>query len=186
MTATLDAERTELISMLAEARAALTGAVEGLSDEQLAQQPTVSSLCLGGLVKHVAAMEKSWMRFVVEGLPADLFALPDGVTWADVEAGVAHEVPQWAIDHAADFRMNPGDTLAGILEHYEQIAADTEKIVAGLTDLSVTRPLPDAPWNAPGEVRSLRWALMHIVAETFQHAGHADILREAIDGRTAT
>ncbi|GAA3141572.1 DinB family protein [Planomonospora alba] len=182
----LDAERAELLAALADARSTLIGTVEGLGDEQLGERPTVSALCLGGLIKHVASMEEGWMRFVLEGPSAMNFDLPDGVTWADIEAGTAREIPQWMIDHEGDFRMLPGETLAGILERYERVAARSEEIVAAVPDLSATYPMPEAPWNAPGEVRSVRRVLMHVIAETAQHTGHADILREALDGRKAT
>ncbi|MEV8340139.1 DinB family protein [Streptomyces niveus] len=182
----LDAERTDLLAALATARSTLTNTVRGLTDDQLGETPTVSALTLGGLIKHVASTEKAWLRFVVEGPSAMSFALPDGVTWADFAAGTASEYPQWAIDRENDFRMQPGDTLAGILARYEEIAARTEKIVAEVPDLSTTHPLPEAPWNEPGAVRSVRAVLIHLVQETAQHTGHADILRESIDGQKST
>ncbi|SEH01111.1 Protein of unknown function [Nonomuraea solani] len=182
----LDAERTELLGQLASARSTLIYTLRGLTDEQLGERPTVSALCLGGLVKHVAAMEESWLRFAVDGASAMTFDLPDGVTWADVAAGTAREYPQWMIDHQNDFQMLPGDTLDGILKRYEQVAARTEEIVAALPDLSATHPLPPAPWHEAGAVRSVRRVLMHVIAETAQHTGHADILRESIDGQTST
>jgi uncharacterized damage-inducible protein DinB len=183
---TLDPERAELLAELATARFALTNTTRGLSDEQVGERPTVSALCLGGLIKHVASIEEGWMRFVVEGPSAMRYDLPDGVTWADVTAGTAREFPQWAIDHQNDFRMLPGETLAGIVARYEQVAARSEEIIAAVPDLSATHPLPEAPWNEPGAVRSVRRVLMHVIAETAQHAGHADILREALDKRTST
>lgn len=182
----LDGERADLIADLAEARGALIRTVHGLSDEQIAERPTVSALCLGGLIKHVTSTEEGWLNFVVDGPSAMSFDLPDGVTWEDFAAGTAHTYPQWAIDRQADFQVLPGETLAGILARYEEVAARTEKLVAGLPDLSVTHPLPDVPWNEPGAVRSARRVLIHVIAETTQHTGHADILREAIDGHTAT
>ncbi|MEV8349763.1 DinB family protein [Streptomyces niveus] len=182
----LDAERTDLLAALATARSTLINTVRGLTDDQLGETPTVSALSLGGLIKHVASTEKAWLRFVVEGPSAMSFALPDGVTWADFMAGTATEYPQWAIDRENDFRMRPGDTLAGILARYEEIAAQTEKIVAEVPDLSATHPLPEAPWNEPGAVRSVRAVLIHLVQETAQHTGHADILRESIDGQKST
>jgi len=181
-----DGERADLLAELADARAALIGTVRGLSDEQIAERPTVSALCLGGLVKHVASTEEGWLRFVVEGPSAMSFDLPEGVTWEDLGAGTASAYPQWAIDRQNDFQVLPGETLAGILARYEDVAARTEKAVAGLTDLSATQPLPEVPWNEPGAVRSARRILIHVIAETTQHAGHADILREAIDGQTST
>lgn len=179
-------ERTDLLAELATARAALTKTTAGLSDEQAAQSPTVSTLCLGGLVKHVAAMEENWLRFVVEGPSTMSFDLPEGVTWADIMAGTAREIPQWMIDHENGFRMSPGETLAGILEHYEHVATETERIVATIPDLSASYRLPPTPWGEPGGEYSIRRALLHVIAETTQHAGHADILRESLDGQKAT
>ncbi|MFD4549183.1 DinB family protein [Streptomyces sp. NPDC058466] len=183
---TLDAERLDLLAALATARSTLINTTRGLSDEQAGKRPTVSALCLGGLIKHVASTEEGWMRFVLEGPSAIHYDLPEGVTWADLEAGTAREVPQWVIDHQNDFRMLPGETLAGILERYEQVAARSEKVIASVPDLSATHPLPEAPWHEPGAVRSVRRVLAHVIAETAQHAGHADILRETLDGQTST
>ncbi|AXB42504.1 DinB family protein [Amycolatopsis albispora] len=185
VTTTLDTERAELLAALADARAALIATTRGLTDEQAAERPTVSALCLGGLIKHVASMEDTWVRFLVEGPSAMRYDLPEGVTWADFAAGTAKEYPRWAIDHQNEFQMLPGDTLAGVVARYERIAARTEEVVAGLDDLSATQPLPEAPWHEPGAVRSARRVLMHLIAETAQHTGHADILRETIDGQKA-
>jgi uncharacterized damage-inducible protein DinB len=184
--AALDAERGDLLGALATARSALTNTIRGLGDEQVGERPTVSALCLGGLIKHVASIEEGWMRFVVEGPSAMRYDLPEGVTWADFAAGTAREFPQWAIDHQNDFRMLPGETPAGIIARYEEVAARSEEIVAAVPDLSATHPLPEAPWNEPGTVRSVRRVLMHVIAETAQHAGHADILRETLDGQKST
>jgi uncharacterized damage-inducible protein DinB len=183
---TADPERAELLAELATARLALTNTTRGLSDEQVGERPTVSALCLGGLIKHVASTEEGWLRFVVEGPSAMRYDLPDGVTWADFTAGTAREFPQWAIDHQNDFRMLPGETLAGIVKRYEQVAAQSEEVIAAVPDLSATHPLPEAPWNEPGAVRSVRRVLLHVIAETAQHAGHADILRETLDGQKST
>lgn len=90
------------------------------------------------------------------------------------------------IDHQNDFLMLPGETLAGVVERYEQVAAQSEKIIASVPDLSATHPLPEAPWHEPGAVRSVRRVLTHVIAETAQHAGHADILRETLDGQKSS
>ncbi|MEH1099862.1 DinB family protein [Micromonospora sp. CPCC 205561] len=181
-----DTERGDLLAALATARSTLTATVRGLDDERLGTRPTVSALCLGGLVKHVTAMERTWLTFAAEGPSGMRYDLPAGVTWSDLLAGTATEVPRWMTEHQDDFRMLPGETLTGILADYERVAARTEAIVAALPDLSATHPLPSAPWHEPGEVRSVRRVLMHVVAETAQHAGHADILRESLDGQRAT
>jgi uncharacterized damage-inducible protein DinB len=181
----LDAEKTDLLAELATARWFLINTTRELSDAQLGEHPTVSALCLGGLIKHVASTEEAWMQFVLEGPSAMTFDLPEGVTPEEFMAGTAREYPQWAIDRMNDFAMLPGETLAGVLERYEQVAAETEKVIAGVPDLSATQPLPDAPWSEPGGVQSVRRSLLHVIAETAQHAGHADILRESIDGQTS-
>ncbi|MFE7480739.1 DinB family protein [Streptomyces sp. NPDC057552] len=182
----VDGERADILAELAEARAALTTTVRGLDDARIAERPTVSGLRLGGLIKHVASIEEGWLRFVTDGPSALRYDLPEGVTWEDFKAGTAQTYPQWAIDRQTEFQVLPGETLAGILARYEEVAARTTEIVAALPDLSVTHPLPEAPWHEPGGVRSARRVLLHVIAETAQHAGHADILRETIDGQTST
>ncbi|MET7876113.1 MULTISPECIES: DinB family protein [Micromonospora] len=185
-TTALDQERVELLDQLASARLALINTTRDLSDEQAGERPTVSALCLGGLIKHVASMEDTWMRFVVEGPSAMSYDLPEGVTWADMAAGTAREFPQWAIDHQNDLRMLPGDTLAEVIDRYRQVAERSVEIIAAVPDLSARQPLPAAPWHEPGTAYSVRRVLAHLIAETAQHAGHADILREALDGRTSS
>ncbi|MER7877858.1 DinB family protein [Streptomyces solisilvae] len=184
--AELDSERADLLAELAAARSALTKTVRELGDQQAGERPTASALCLGGLIKHVAAIEEGWLRFVLEGPSALRFDLPDGVTWADLAAGTAREIPQWAIDNQNNFQMLPGDTLAGILQRYEEVAARSEEIITTVPDLSATHPLPEAPWNEPGAAHSVRRVLMHVIAETAQHAGHADLIRESLDGQKST
>jgi Protein of unknown function (DUF664) len=78
--------------------------------------------------------------------------------------------------------MLEGETLAGVLADYEQVARRTDELVASLPDLDASQPLPEAPWFEPGARWSARRALLHIIAETAQHAGHADIIRESLDG----
>ncbi|MFI5833646.1 DUF664 domain-containing protein [Micromonospora sp. NPDC051300] len=184
VTATLTRdERADLLTALAAARAALTATVRDLTDAQAAERPTASALCLGGVLKHVTSGEEAWMRFVDEGPAVMAFTLPDGVTWDQFLSGTARELPQWAIDRERTFQMLPEDTLPAILDRYARVAARTEQIVAGVHDLSAAQPVPDAPWIEPGTVLSVRAVLMHVVAETRQHTGHAEILRETLDRR---
>jgi hypothetical protein len=164
-TQTVTDERADLLASLAKQRHFLRFTTRGLTDEQAARPTTVSELCLGGLIKHVALTEKQWARFIVEG--SDVMAFDPATaadTWADA------------------FRMVDGETLAGLLAEYDQVAADTEELVRTLPDLNAAQPLPDAPWFERGASWSARRVFLHIIAETAQHAGHADILREAIDG----
>jgi hypothetical protein len=159
-------ERDELVATLDKHRGFLRHTVRGLTDEQAAQQTTVSELCLGGLIKHVAAVEDQWAAFINDGPSA----------FAPMDAG-AYEA------HAATFRMQPGETLASIVAHYDDVAARTDDLVRTLPSLDVDHALPEAPWFEPGARWSARRAVLHILAETAQHAGHADILREAVDGQ---
>jgi hypothetical protein len=158
-------ERDDLLDTLAKHRAFLRQTVQGLTDEQAIQTPTASQLCLGGLIKHVALVEEGWADFIENG-PAST----GGPDEAAMEA------------HAAGFRLLPGETLAGVLGRYEEVARRTDKLVTSLPSLDASHPLPEAPWFEPGARWSARRALLHIIAETSQHAGHADILRESIDG----
>jgi uncharacterized damage-inducible protein DinB len=159
-------ERDELVATLDKHRGFLRHTVQGLSDEQAARRTTVSELCLGGLIKHVAAVEEQWVAFIQEGPSAFAPMTPD-----------SYEA------HAATFRMQPGETLASIVEGYDEVAARTDDLIKTLPSLDVDHPLPEAPWFEQGARWSARRSILHILAETAQHAGHADILREAVDGQ---
>jgi hypothetical protein len=114
------------------------------------------------------------------------FDLPEGVTWAELMNGTAREYPRWMVERQQEFTMLPGETLAGVIAAYRETAARTDEVVATVPDLSAVHALPDAPWNQPGETRTVRRVFTHVIAETAQHAGHADIIRETLDGRQAS
>ena len=163
-TESLTAERSDLLALLGRQRGFLKQTARGLTDEQAAKRTTVSELCVGGLIKHVAIVERQWIKFIVEGPSAMTF---DG---SDPDA------------YVNGFRMLDGETLAGLVEQYDEIASHTDELVRTLPDLSASQPLPSAPWFEPGASWSARRVLIHIIAETAQHSGHADIIREALDG----
>ncbi|MBR7679315.1 DUF664 domain-containing protein, partial [Streptomyces daliensis] len=79
------------------------------------------------------------------------------------------------------FRMADDATLADLLARYAAPAARTDELITTL-DLDASHPLPVAPWFEPGASWSVRRTLLHVIGETAQHAGHADIIRESIDG----
>ena len=158
-------ERSDLVNALGEHRDLLLRTVQGLTDAQARQTPTASQLCLGGIIKHVTLVEEGWVRFIEEGPEAN--GPPD-------EA--AYEA------HAAGFRMTDEETLAALIARYEAVAQITDELVVALPSLDASHPLPEAPWFEPGARWSARRVLLHIIAETAQHAGHADIIRETIDG----
>ena len=161
----LTGERADLLETLAKHRNFLRYTVRDLTDEQAAQRPTASELCLGGLIKHVTVGERQWVDFILDG-PS---AMDHGKDW---------QVGDW-LDI---FRMRDDETLAGVLAEYEQVAGRTDQIVATLPDLDASHPLPTAAWFDPDASWSARRVLLHLIAETAQHAGHADILRETLDG----
>ena len=87
----------------------------------------------------------------------------------------------------ANFRLQPGETMASVLDRYAEVAAQTEAVVAGIADLGQPVPVPQGvPWF-PDDVEawSVRWVLLHLIEETARHNGHADIVRESVDGATA-
>ncbi len=161
-TAPLSSERADLLETLAKHRFFLRHTAEGLTDEQARSTPTASELSVGGLVKHVAITEGRWADFAVRG-PV---AMAEG----------SYE------QHALGFRMLEDETLDDLLAGYADVAARTDELVR-IGDLDAAHPLPEAPWFEPGVRWTLRRVLLHVVAETSQHAGHADILRESIDGQ---
>lgn len=154
-------ERADLLQALAKHRGFLRFTVHGLTDEQAAKRTTASELCLGGLINHMALMEDRWMTFAVGG---------------------AEAMEREPIDWAGQYQMGPDDTLAGLLDAYEQATWRTDELVSTL-DLDAFHPLPVAPWFEPGARWSIRRVVLHLLAETTQHAGHADIIREALDGQ---
>jgi hypothetical protein len=168
------AQRAELVEALGKHRALFRVTVAGLSDQQARLTPTVSALSLGGLVKHVTAVERTWAAFVVEG-PAPT---PD-VDWADVDWS---NPPPEVQEYADGFTMLEHETLEALLASYDEVSAATDQLVLTV-DLDARQPLPKAPWFEPGASWSARRVFTHIVAETAQHAGHADIIRETIDGQ---
>jgi uncharacterized damage-inducible protein DinB len=161
-------ERADLLEMLAKHRHFLRFTTRDLTDEQAGRRTTASELCLGGLIKHVASAERNWVDFILDG-PS---VMPDFTAMTEADWA------QWA----DEFRMLPGETLAGVLDDYAEVARRTDELVATLPDLDATHPLPEAPWFEPGARWSARRVLMHVITETAQHAGHADIIRESLDG----
>jgi hypothetical protein len=168
-TTTLTGERADLLASLAKARHFLRFTTRDITEEQARQRTTVSELTLGGLVKHVTAVEQNWQRFILNG-PS---VAPDFTNLSQ------EDYANWA----NGFRLLDGETLAGALAEYEEVAKQTDELIATLPDLDASHPLPVAPWYEPGASWSARRTLLHIAAETAQHAGHADIIRESLDGQ---
>jgi uncharacterized damage-inducible protein DinB len=158
-------ERAGLLGYLAQQRYVLRLTAYGLTDEQARATPSASSLSVGGLIKHVAKTERGWIDLVVER-PGE----------GSSEA-----------DYLADFRLGRDETLADVFARYDGVAKETESVISGIADLGQPVPVPKGvPWfPADVDAWSVRWVLLHLIEETARHAGHADIVRESIDGATA-
>ncbi|MQA81740.1 MAG: DUF664 domain-containing protein [Streptosporangiales bacterium] len=157
-------ERDALLNYLEAQRGALHRAAYGLTEEQARQTPSASALSVGGLIKHLTSVEFSWIQTNIAGRTD-----PDAPTeeaWGD------------------NFRLLDDETLEGMQERYRQVAEETEKIIRALPDLDQEYELPKAPWF-PDEPRTARWILLTMIQETARHAGHADIVRESLDGADA-
>jgi uncharacterized damage-inducible protein DinB len=161
-----DPERRDFLATLDKHRGFLVRTVRDLSEEQIRLRPTASALCLGGVIKHVTMVERNWCRFITEGTSA-MGGVADANSYAR---------------HADTFAVAEDDTKEALLERYDETAHTTDDLVLALPSLDVAHPLPDAPWFEKGASWSARRVLLHIIAESAQHAGHADIIRETIDG----
>jgi hypothetical protein len=149
-------ERAGLCEFLDLQREALIEKLRGVSDEDARRAPTVSSLSLLSLVKHSAIWERRWFQVVVAG------------------RSFAGEWPEVQPQDENAFRLRDDDTVETVVAYYrEQIAASQE--VLRTVDL-------DAPCAWAEMAGNLRWVAVHMIEETARHAGHADIIRETIDG----
>jgi len=162
-------ERADILDFLAKHRYFLRHTAQGLSDEQANTRSTVSALTVGGLIKHVTEVERSWAEFAQVGGSKDA---PEETEYT----------PERIAEWENQFRLTEDETLAGVLAEYEKVAAATDDLVHTL-DLDTSYELPAAPWQPPGVFWTVRRVFLHITAETAQHAGHADIIRETIDGQ---
>lgn len=153
-------ERQGLLAFLEHEREAVRIAAYGLRDDQARIRPTASALSLGGIVTHLAYGERGWCDRV-EGIPLGDNAFEE---------------------YMASFVLPDGETLVDALGQYEEASERSNAVFANADDLDQRVPLPAAPWFPDPERCTVRWVLLHLVEETARHAGHADILREALDG----
>ena len=156
-------EREALLAFLHDQREALRRTAYGLTDEEAALVPSASALSLAGLLHHAAAVEANWAGILqVTGTPN----------------GPAEQV--------ASFQPG-GSSLEELLADYRRAAEATDAAFLALADLDHLTPVPSGvPWF-PKDIDSwtARWILVHLIQETARHAGHADIIRETLDGAQA-
>lgn len=147
-----------LLAMLDNNRAILAWKVEGLTREQAARPVVASGTSLLGLMKHLAYVERWWFD--------------------DFFSGNDIEYPWSEADSDAEFRIEDGETVDGVVALYEEAVARSNEITADshLDELSAR--------ERDGERFALRWIVAHMIEETARHAGHADLARELIDETT--
>ena len=152
-------EREMLRSFLDYHRATLAMKCDDLSDEELRRQASPpSTLSLLGLVRHMAEVERTWFRMVINGETLPL-------VWSD------ERDYQAAYDATGATRAEAFDAWEAEVEHSRRIELAAESLdVTGYS----------ARWE---EEVSLRLVMLHLIHEYARHNGHADLLREAVDGR---
>jgi len=154
-------EGDALLAYLAHERDVLRITAYGLSDAQALTPASVSPLTVAGLVKHCASVESFWINDVV--------------------------LRRHHFEFGQNFELGPDESLATVLDLYDRVAYESDRVIGGIADLDRAVPVPPGvPWF-PDDVPawSVRWVLLHLIHETARHAGHADIIRESIDGATA-
>ena len=149
-------EKTTLAAYLDYHRATLLRKVAGLTDEQAKWSPVPSGTSLFGLVAHLTSVERWWFAKVIAGLDVEL-------AWSDD-------------DPDADWRGPDSATLADVVDAYEQECARSREVLAA-ADL-------DTVVEGPRAGRNVRYVVVHMIEETARHNGHADLLREQLDGGT--
>lgn len=150
-----------LLQMLAFLRDTLRWKCSGLTSEQLTYRHAPSALSLGGLLKHLAVVEASWVNLTFAG---------------------GTEPPTWTGQQQVEgegwtFRTAAADSPEQLFAWLDEAQRVTERVVAGAATLDVLAQ--EEPW---GEPCSLRWVLLHLVQEYARHLGHVDLIREAVDG----
>ncbi|MGK8487805.1 mycothiol transferase [Nocardia asiatica] len=158
-------EREDLIAMLADQRALFRITLRGIDDEQARRRTTVSELTLGGLLHHLVSCERHWTSVIVE---------------RDENAEL--DLSQYG----GEYVMAEDETVAGLLATWDEVAAATAKLIRSVDSLDSSIPTPTAPWTPERIWQSVRYTVLHILREIAHHSGHADIIREALDGANST
>jgi uncharacterized damage-inducible protein DinB len=156
-------EREMLIAFLDYQRAVMIDKASGLTQEQWGQRLEPSTMTLGGMIYHLTVVEESWF--------VDMFAgVGLGEPWASVD---------WEADRDWEWNVAPTMDSEDVLDAYRRAIKRSNEIVASADELE---QLSAKTVDDQGEHWSLRWILIHMIEETARHAGHADLIRESIDG----
>ncbi|WP_405938100.1 DinB family protein [Streptomyces sp. NBC_00726] len=159
-------ERDDLLALMDDQRTNFLYTVAGIDDDQARTRTTVSELTLGGILKHLGSMHRIWLA-VIDG------TAPAKIEWSDLDPD--------------NDRMTDSEGLPELMETFRAMAAAFDRVVREEADLDREIVLPTYPWSPPEPVRwTVRHVLWHIFRETAHHSGHADIVREALDGASTT
>jgi hypothetical protein len=151
-------ERETLEGFLEYHRRVVGGKLRGLTEEDARRRLVPSLTTMLGLVSHAAAVERNWFQHYLGGTPRE-----------EIAGNARGDAPSWDV--------GDGRTIASVIAEFDGACAASREIAGGFTlDQTV-------PHDQLGEV-SLRWIYVHIIREHARHIGHADILREQIDGAT--
>ncbi|MFT4126964.1 MAG: DUF664 domain-containing protein [Gordonia sp. (in: high G+C Gram-positive bacteria)] len=156
-------EKADLLAVLADQRNLFRVTLRDITDDQARSRTTVSELTLGGLLKHLAWGERHSATIISE---------------CDEHA----ELDMAALAHAYD--LLPAESLAYWLTEFDEGAAAFDAMIAGIDDLDARIPQPTAPWAPERSWLTVRGMVLNKIRETAHHCGHADIIREALDGQT--
>lgn len=155
-------ERTMLLAFLDFYRAALADRAWGLDHAQLQQTHPPTTLTLARLIGHMAMVEESWFRDRFDG------QAPQAI-WTDLD---------WDADPDAEMTLAETWSVEELMTRFTEAAEDTNRRIAEASSLDQLSVMT----NADGERWSLRWILIHMIEEYARHCGHADLIRESIDG----
>ena len=154
-------EKEVLAGFLDHYRATIIAICEGLSDEALRRTVVPSRTTILGMIKHLAYVERGWFQETIAGKPVD-YPFDD------------------ADDPDADLRIEPEESSEEILDLYRTECARSREVIESVSlDDLVKGEKRSADYN-------VRWVVVHMIEETARHAGHADIIREQLDGTTGT
>ncbi len=163
--ADISGERADLLYLFTDERKNFTITLRDLSDDQARTRSTVSDLTLGGLIKHLVETQRHWCTVIT---------VPDENAEMDLESAMAQ------------YFMADEDTVPALLAAFEEASAFVDRVITETPDLAATVPLPTAPWAPEREWWTVRRILLHLLRELSHHAGHADLIRESLDGGNTT
>ncbi len=164
-------ERQTLLEFLRFNQDAFFSVAFGLTDEQARSTPSVSSLSIGGLIKHATGVQRGWMERVE--------------TAPDFPPKDERPMEEIMAEYADQYVMREDETLEELLEGLRKQNEEALRLFAD-ADWETPVPVPhDVPWF-PQDIDSwtVRWVSLHLIEELTRHAGHADIIRESLDGAT--